>query len=426
MNSLENKERNVLKDYANEPVPLSERRGWFGMALVQIGVCYAATAPLFALEMAKGLSFWNAMLACLIANMILFVLFVVQGSIAAKEGLSTYMLARTSLGRGGAHILAIIIAISCVGWFAINAEYFATGLVSMIPSLGNIHLIAFFGGLLMMTTAVVGYKAIEKLSDIAVPLIILWCVLGAFKAYRIVGTSVFHTIPLGEPYGLMTGIIILVGGMSVGATISPDIFRYGRSSKDIFLANLVYTVAAFFQPFLLMMTINGANTTDLPRIMGFLGPIGILVLILLAWTTNDNNLYSASLAFTEIFPVTKWKVAVTFGFIGSIIAAIGILKYFTSWLSLLSSLAPPFIGIMAGDYYILPKIGLKSGLPLKRNEFINWAGITAWLVGGILTALINTNKIKIYFPGPIIGVAVSLIIYVLLMKLRHINFDESI
>jgi cytosine/uracil/thiamine/allantoin permease len=81
---------------------------------------------------------------------------------------------------------------------------------------------------------------------------------------------------------------------------------------------------------------------------------------------------------------------------------------------------------MAGDYYILPKIGLKSGLPLKRNEFINWAGITAWLVGGILTALINTNKIKIYFPGPIIGIVVSLIVYVVLMKIRFINFDESI
>ncbi|RKL64025.1 hypothetical protein DXT63_03130 [Thermoanaerobacteraceae bacterium SP2] len=423
---MENKERNVFKDYANEPVPMSERRGWFGAALVQIGVCYAATAPLFALALAKGLSFWDALLACLIGDAILFVLFVAQASIAAKEGLSTYMLARTSLGRGGAHILSIIIAISCVGWFAINAEYFATGLVSMIPSLGNIHLVAFFGGLLMMTTAVVGYKAIEKLSDIAVPLIILWCVLAAFKGYAIAGPNVFHTKPLGEPYGLMTGIIIIVGGMSVGVAISPDIFRYCRSTKDVVLANLVYTIAALLQTPLLMMAINGANSTDLAKIMGFLGPVGIVVLILLAWTTNDNNLYSASLAFTEIFPITKWKVAITFGFIGSIIAAIGILKYFTSWLSLLSSLAPPFIGIMAGDYYIIPKIGLKSGLPIKRNEFINWAGIVAWVVGGILTALINTNKIKIYFPGPIIGVVVSLIIYVLLMKLRYINFDESI
>lgn len=426
MNSTEKKEKIVLKDYSNEPVPMSERRGWLSAALVLIGVYYAATAPLFAVTLANGLSFRNSMLAVILANIIIFFLFLIQGTIAAKEGLSTYMLARVPLGRMGAHLFAVIMAVTSVGWFAVQAEFFAQGIVSIVPALGSVPLVALIGGLLMMTTAIVGYKAISALSNIGVPVIILWCVFAAFKAYGLFQKgeieTVFHTVPLGEPFGLMQGIMIMLGGMAVGTAISPDIFRYAKSARDVGLASAIALVVGLLQPFAFMMAINGAGTAELAPVMGFLGPIGILVLILLAWTTNDNNLYSSSLAFTEFIQIPKWKMALILGVIASIIAALGILQYFIAWLTLLACLAPPFIGVMSADYYILKYIGLKSGLALQQKEYLNWAGITAWIIGAILTELCNRKGVLF---SPIIGVLTAMILYIIFMKIRFGSTAKS-
>jgi cytosine permease len=151
------------------------------------------------------------------------------------------------------------------------------------------------------------------------------------------------------------------------------------------------------------------------------GLLGFLLIFLGAWTSNDNNLYSTSLAFSEIIPkVRRWEVAVILGVMASFLSALIDLEEYGYIMYLFSSLSIPVIGVMTTDHYILPKLGLKSGLAFEKKEKINPAAIIALIIGGSLEALLDFNVIPNPYnlPVPIIAIAVTSLVYMIGMKLK--------
>lgn len=87
-----------------------------------------------------------------------------------------------------------------------------------------------------------------------------------------------------------------------------------------------------------------------------MGVLGLLIVVLGQWTSNDNNLYSAALAIINIKPgINKHIVSAVCGVIFTALAVTGIQNHFVGFLSALGTFLPPIGAVLAVDYYLLKK-----------------------------------------------------------------------
>lgn len=224
----------MKNDYAREAVPMSERKAWFSISLVWIAVGIDLSAMLFGAELGKGMAFQDALWAVLIGSAILGILAAFCAYVGAVTGLSTSMISRFTFGISGAKLVSLFMAISLLGWFGVQAGFFAENAYAAIEgALGlkaPVPLLAAIGGVLMMTTAVIGYKAIEKLSSWSVPLLLILVLAAVGLAIRQFGASELNA-PVENTFTFGMAISLVISIFVVGATISPDISRWARTKK---------------------------------------------------------------------------------------------------------------------------------------------------------------------------------------------------
>lgn len=101
------------------------------------------------------------------------------------------------------------------------------------------------------------------------------------------------------------------------------------------------------------------NVTDI--MMATSGVFGVIIVVASTVKLNDMNLYSSALgvatAINALFNVkiNRNVMTWTLGIIGTLLSVIGIINYFTSFLTLLGVAIPPAAGIMVIDYFILKR-----------------------------------------------------------------------
>lgn len=409
-------------DYANSEVPADKRKSMWELAIVTLGMVYGPISMITAKVWADGFGFWQGRLINLLGLCIVFVIIGMSAGIGAIEGLPGVVLIRKVMGKNGAKIFGFCIGLGFLGWFGVQTGFFTAGLLGIFPQL-NYALVAFIGGILMMTTAIVGFKAIAVLSKVAIPMVWIWLLFGLYKVYGMTNGNVLSALnaePLGAPMTVMQGIILTVGQSAVGASVAADIYRYMRPGRTnaITVRNVVISNAVAFLmaiPILAVFTmiITSAGSSDFGTIMTFAGgPIGVLMLVLLAWTTNDNNLYSSALSWKTFFPerVQKYQITIVIGIIGSALAAMNILGQYMMFLNILCSIAPPAIGILGVDYFVLPRFGIPAFHFERTGKNTNYIALFSWLVGSLIM-LANLFIATIPF-APIISLLASSILYV--------------
>lgn len=175
----------VADDYALRPVPKSERYGWVKMFFVWL--CWNVVVGDLATGTALGssLTFSDAMIALSIGDIILLVMMICTVYIGSKTGLSSMPLLRFTMGRVGTYICSAIICFSSVGWFAVQLGFFGQIWNQYLPV--SVPVLAVIGGILMSTTAIVGFKGMEKLSSLAAIPLLLFIVLALFNSIRLIG-----------------------------------------------------------------------------------------------------------------------------------------------------------------------------------------------------------------------------------------------
>lgn len=145
--------------------------------------------------------------------------------------------------------------------------------------------------------------------------------------------------------------------------------------------------------------------------------IAFLAAIFCLWTTQNNNIYGASLALQNIFEKTKLKGKVKHSYIAlgiavfaAFLAASGIFNYILPIISFLSILIPPVPGLIIAQEYFVEKSHFKMN--------VNSTALIAWLVAGIASYMsLKAN----WFVPPIVGIVTSMVVYTLLSKIRDEN-----
>lgn len=123
--------------------------------------------------------------------------------------------------------------------------------------------------------------------------------------------------------------------------------------------------------------------------------LGMIVLILAAWTTNTTNAYLAGINLVNILSLKENKRAVVTlisGLIGTVLAVVGFMDWFEAFINWLGAVFTPMAGVMICDYWILRK-----GNPQKWSprEGFDWLGILACGAGFVLNLMITEGLVLI-------------------------------
>ncbi|WP_246570030.1 cytosine permease [Lentibacillus saliphilus] len=377
-------------DYAREPVPVGERKKWLSISMIWIAVGIDLSGMLFGATLGNGMNFTDALFAVMIGSVILGVLAAFCAYVGAVTGLSTSMISRYTFGLSGAKFVSFFLGVSLLGWFGVQAGFFAENAYVAIESVTGLNvpmpLLAGIGGILMMTTAIIGYKAIEKLSSFSVPLLLILIVLAIVFAVNRFGLEELSR-PVDNIFSIGMAISLVISIFVVGAVISPDISRWARTKKDAVLASFF----GFFFGNSLMIIIamilsrimNEDSLTTIMITVG-LGIPGILVLILAQWTTNTSNAYSSGLSLSVIFTKTnKAVLTLIAGLVGTMLAVLGIYDYFIDFLTVMTMFIAPIGGVYTATYYI----GGKTFFSDVGHKAFKLLPLLAWALGAFISWL---------------------------------------
>ncbi|GEK88650.1 cytosine permease [Alkalibacterium putridalgicola] len=406
------------KDFSLQAVPQADRNGYLRMFVVMLGFTFFSASMLSGGELGLGLTMKEFIWMVLFGNFILGAYTGGLAYIAAKTGLSTHLLARYAFGEKGSYLASFLLGATQVGWFGVGIAMFAVP-VNRVTGIDMFTLIV-ISGAAMTFSAFFGMKALAILSFVAVPAI---AVLGSTSVGIAVsdlgGLSELFAYQPEQSLGLAAALTICVGSFASGGTLTPDFARFAKTKKSAVLTTLI----AFFVGNSLMFLFGAVGSIatgagDISDVMFSQGLIipAVIVLGLNIWTTNDNALYASGLGFSNITKISKSKLVVFNGIVGTLLA-MWLYNNFIGWLTLLGGALPPIGAIILADYFILNK-GHYLKLDDMDLEVVKWPAIFAW-IGGFASAQ--------WLPGipPLNSMIGAVVLFVGLTKLAEKAKDQK-
>lgn len=321
-------------DYEISHVNKKNKKGFFSMLVVMMGFTFFSASMLTGGTLGTGLNLKDFFIAILIGNLILSIYTGLLSYIGSQTGLSMHLLTRYSFGEKGSYLASFITSITQIGWFGVGISMFAIPISNRFGI--NLYLLIAITGILMTTTTYFGIKSLTILSAIAVPAIAILGSSSIIIAINSVGgiNSLANIEPINK-ISLITAITLCIGPFISGVTVTPDFTRFAKNKKIA----VSTTMIAFFIGNSLMflfgaigaMVTGNSDIADVMFSQGLIIP-AILVLGLNIWTTNDNALYTAGLGLSNITKISKKKLVIISGLIGTI-GAIWLNNNFTGFLT---------------------------------------------------------------------------------------------
>jgi len=389
----------LFEDYGVKPVPASEQKGWFAIGIIYWGVAVCLPAFLVSGMIAGSAGFVTAVGAYLVGAAVLAVVSILSGIIGARTKLSTALSFNFTFGKYGAYVLQLVLFFAAWGWFGVQLGFMSSGLgdgglAHVFGGAVPVWLINIIGGALMILTAMVGFKAIEKLTVLAVPLllvILIATIISEITGGQDIGAAMVAVPEKAMPFGVAASIVIST--FMLGSIIAPDITRYAKSPKAAG-GGMFFGMMIGFPVVLILasiMVVGAKGELDFSKIMlannsGFWAFLAIITIVLAAWTTNDNNLYSGALSINAMFPtIPKWIITVVSGAVGTILALAGIntSQGFTGFLSLIAIVIPPAAAVMLVDFYLFKNTANKEYQSSELDKMANFRfmPLACWVVG---------------------------------------------
>ena len=421
----------------------SHRQSWLSIAAVWAGGMICVPCLMIGGVLAGGgLSLGEMLASILIGYGLICVYMIFIGMQACDTGLPVSVMASGALGEKGArYIISILLAIACVGWFGIQSATCGSAFANMLASMmgteatpAMVTICSLIWGVIMLVTACAGFKGLKWLNYVAVPLLVIVCLYGLIAGIvKNDGGAAIAGYAPEVSQGMVFGISMVVASFALGGVISADYCRFAKSRRDVVKSSIVGVIPAG-----LFMLLTGALMSivtgeyDISAILASLGVpfIGLVALVLATWTTNVTNAYSGGLALSNLLGFDESKFKITTGIaggIGTLLAAFGLLNAFQGFLSLMSGLIPPLAGVLIAAYWIVGK-GKKENFKMRPG--FSAPGVISFLVGAVLACITGGTFANVpglvaalpflntpFFVGPVNGIIVSLVLYVLLYKI---------
>ncbi|WP_262694379.1 purine-cytosine permease family protein [Kordiimonas aquimaris] len=395
-------------EFSVAPITDDQLVAWPRVAAIAVMVAFALPVFVAGLEIYQGLSFVDTMLALLIGSVVLTVIGAVMGSIGARTRLSSYLLVRIAFGDRGAAVVNMAFAVSLVGWFGVNIDLFSGAVVRLAADVFGAVVpawpIEIAAGILMTTTTVFGFRAINLIASALAPILAVVTVMliwGTFESHslgELMAMEKTPTLTIGD------GVSAVVGGIIIGAIILPDITRFIRQWHGaIYVAFWAYMVVELVVFAVAGMAGAASGKTEILDVLLHYGlGVGAFAIVIAgSWVLNSLNLYSTVLSVEATFPKLKGTlITAVLGALGVVAAFMNILDSFLAFLGFLAVIFVPVAGVIITDYLLI-KRSRYTAEALTANRPIAVKAVVAWVVGALVAALINEGIV-----GSVLGVGV--------------------
>lgn len=414
-----------LEEYATEPVPEDKTVGWFKVSMVAAMVAFSLPTFLTGVELAAVSSPSQSMQIVFWGALILTVIGSISAAIGASTRLSSYMLNRIAFGAKGAAVVNIAFAISLLGWFGVNIDLFSNAVQRLSGDLFDaqapIWLVEILAGIVMTVTTVIGFRAINFLSILLVPVMIVVTVLLIDGALGVTSFNDLMAQPENTEFNFGFGVSSIVGAVIVGAIILPDICRFIRHWQGgVYLVLINYFVIQIIVTGTGAFSAAAMSDNDLLNIMIVLGIGGAAFAIVLAgsWVLNSLNLYSTMLSVESTFPHLNYRILVAvMGALGTVAAFFNILDYFLDFLFYLSVVFVPVAGVIAVDYLLLRRSAYHE-LTISEKP-VRITAMFAWAIGAGISLLGAEGVITISAIAAVDAMLISALSYYLLTTISR-------
>ena len=386
-------------EFATEPVPKSATVGWVRVCFISAMVSFSLPVFITGLEVANSVSRINTLQALLIGNLILAFIACFTGSIGARTHLSSYMLVRIAFGKRGATFVNLAFAVSLLGWFGVNIDLFGDAMLRLLLDVfdysGRPWIVELTAGIVMTITTLYGFRAINILSSLLVPVLMLVTVVLITASLGFRSFSEIMAEPMIASLSLGDAISSVVGSAVIGVIILPDITRFMTWWPGaIITALLAYTVISFIvmgAGGIASIALVNTDLLDIMIIMG-LGWAAFAIIIAGSWVLNSLNLYSTMLSVEATMPdINNRILIIALGIVGTGAAFLDILDYFLSFLFYLAVIFIPVAGVIIIDYFFVRRNAYHEDRIMLESKIAPKA-LIAW-ASGFIVALLGTEKL---------------------------------
>ncbi|MBB2482921.1 cytosine permease [Bacillus sp. APMAM] len=399
-----------------------ENQSWYSLGIIWAGAMICIPSLLVGNTLISGMSLSKSLFVAFVGYSIVVLLMILQGIQSSDLGKPTVQVAGQVFGNKGSRtIISIILAVACLGWFGIQANVCGAAVANLLAVYHMdmpVPLASFLSGLVMVISAIYGIKVLRVLSYIAVPLLVVICAFGLIQTLTGDHLQIIQNYKPKGNMSFMNGLAVTIGSFALGAVIAGDYSQFSNKRSDVLKAAIFGIIpAGVFMIGIGAVLSIAYKTSDITAVfMDIATPfIGGIALILATWKTNLVNAISGGFALINVFNISKQKEKMAVGIagmVGTLLAVVGILNYFTPIMSILSAMIPPVAGVMIASYWVMNK-GDKNSW--REVEGVNRLGIYSWLVGAVIASIPVVFSL---FPGlpqipnqPLIGIIISFVIY---------------
>ena len=378
-------------EFTTAPVPEERTVVWWRVGVISAMVAFSLPTFITGLEVSRVVPGRQAFLALLGGSMLLAIIASISGSIGSRTRLSSYMLVRIAFGDKGAALVNLAFAISLLGWFGVNIDLFSGAVERLLvdgtgesPPTWMVELGA---GMVMTITTIYGFRAINTLSLILVPVLMVVTVALISKSLDVRGIEDILADEVTATYTLGKAMSAVVGGVIVGAVIMPDVTRFIRHWQGaIYTAVLAYLFVGVTVMSAGGLAASALGSEDLLEIMLIIG-LGwgaFAIVIAGSWVLNSLNLYSTMLSVEATWPALNNRVLVlVLGSFGTGAAFLNILDVFLTFLFYLAIVFVPVAGVIMVDYLVSRRSAYHDDRELLQED-LRPIAIGAWAVGAAL------------------------------------------
>ncbi|MBY8824942.1 cytosine permease [Sphingomonas colocasiae] len=347
------------REFALSAVPAAATAPSYKIGVVLLGANISLPTLVMGGELGVKLGFDATVTACIWAGMILALLAGTCAYVGARSRLTTYVMIIRAFGQRGGEIINLLLAMSAIGWFGVVVVLFAETMIRMTQAsalFASPSLWVISGSILMAYTTIVGFRALDILSNIMLPLklgLIVWALAVAIRTY---GTGFTEPMAGAVLMDEKTAVSFIVGGWVVGAIIAPDFSRFARSPVGVGLA-CAFALGVGYPLVLLGSSVPAILTgeKDMLMTMGALGMgfAALSIIMLASWTNGATNLYCASLMLSTVFRRFSRKALVWLSCVlGLVLGLAGITDQIVPYLVLLSAVVPPIAGVYLPRFFL--------------------------------------------------------------------------
>lgn len=310
-------------------------------------------------------------------------------------------------------------------------------------------IVVFIVGAFVTVMAILGFEKMSHFAKICAPWMLLVFIASAVAVlpklgcnsigdfWRVANESIWTGVPVaGQSKFTIWHVICFTWfcNMSMHIGMSDmSILRYAKNWKygftsafGMFLGHYVAWVASG-------ILCAAAMGTVAPGPIAYLGAglTGAIAVVITGLTTANPTLYRAGLALQTVTPDWKrWKVTILAGLITTIAACFPgfIMKYF-EFLAIQGLIMMPIGVIIITDFWVLPRIGLKSYIASLLKKDVSWPAILTWVITLSISLWFNIHfKVEVFFLS-LPGMLIAFLLYILIssiMQKRYMEYKEEV